>query len=735
MTSAFGFLACPAIPAAPTLRFSRCGRQQLMLDSPRVTPVNKFFRAATTKENTLAITKWVEVVMTTPGSGDAIRYRPDIDGLRAIAVLAVLGFHAFPDGFRGGSVGVDVFFVISGFLISGIVLGELARGRFSFRRFYERRARRLLPALLIVLTLTTLAAGCWLYPGELQRLGRELVTGAAFVANLSHLKEEHGYFSIASESKILLHLWSLGVEEQFYFLWPALMALAFATRSTGRMIAVAVGLSLVFSAYWTPRHPADAFYLPTTRLWELGLGALLERGQSHLLALRPVGLAAADHFVSIAGLLLIAGAVLLFSSDLPLPGVWALIPTLGAALVIAAGPQAVVNRKLLSHPVFVHIGKISYPLYLWHWPLLSLTRVTSPTSPSTMARLGILVVAGIASELTYRYVELPVRRRPYSKLMVGGLLAGLISIAAVGLGLQQGWIRGRLYDPHLLALEGAAKDTEFPGRFNFLQKDSFKGFATSATPARSGTAVFIGDSHMEQYWPRIEFLAEQKAVPARKAVFITHRGCQVLPGLNRLKAGYACDRFLAYALTRAEDPAVDTVVFSACWESYFLNTFEEHGRDNPVYAVDDISRTALTSDALGAHKAFAAFEKVIAGLVARGKRVFLVLPGPTSVKLGPLWRRPARFAWDWTASEPPPGAAAISRSEFTRALQSVYGPLTAIAQRTGARLIDPLDTLCEKDQCSALSATGTVRYQDGDHLRSDYVRENATYLDVTLTGN
>ena len=664
-------------------------------------------------------------------------YRPDIDGLRAIAVLSVLLFHGFPDWNSGGYVGVDVFFVISGYLISGIVLGELERGVFSIRRFYERRARRLLPALLTVLAATSAAAWAWLYPSELVRYGQELSTGAAFIANLGHLGEDTGYFSVHSDHKLLLHLWSLGVEEQFYFLWPLLLAFTFPRHWTGRTMALSIAASLAFSALWTALHPSDAFYLPTTRLWELGLGALLALHQRR----QPWPLARTTaNAVGGVGLLLIGTAVFRFTPYLGIPGLWALVPTLGAVACLAAGPAGVFNRLLLSNPLAVHIGRISYPLYLWHWPLLALARVTSDKPPSSLKLLGMLALAFGAAEVTMRFIEAPVRHRPRNHKIVLALVAGLAGIAVLGVAWQAATLKGRLHDAHILSLEAARIEPEYPGRFNLRRQDHFEGLATTATSSKAGTALFIGDSHMEHYWARIEALTQQgdlsraDRVPTRRALFVTQGGCPVLPGVDRVDPRYFCSRYLDYALSRAKDPGVDTVVFSSHWEVYFADGVGEPGHLNTSYATQDPKHTVLKPGSPGTDAAFARFETVVHDLVLAGKRVYLVLPNPTGSVLDPSGSLPRRFALDWQPTALAPGVAGVDRATFARAVAPMTERLQALAARTGARLVDPLPTLCDASRCPATSPDGIIRYRDGDHLRAEYAR-TITYLDEALRGD
>src|SRR5258707_3234889 len=297
---------------------------------------------------------------------DRHEYRPDIDGLRAIAVLAVVGFHAFPYWVRGGFVGVDIFFVISGYLISANIFGALEASRFSFAEFYARRIKRIFPALLLLLVVVSVVAWFTLLPNEYKQIGKHTAAGASFVPNFVFWKEA-GYFDTASEIKPLLHLWSLGIEEQFYVFWPLLLWAGAKRRNGFLLITLMVALmSFAVNVVTVHTDTAAAFYSPLSRIWELMIGGLLCYFRPPRASLTRRSL----NWPAICGILLIGISVTSMNREMPLPGWLALLPTTGACLAIAAGPDAWLNRNLLSNPPMTWVGLISYPLYLWHWPLL-----------------------------------------------------------------------------------------------------------------------------------------------------------------------------------------------------------------------------------------------------------------------------------------------------------------------------------------------------------------------------
>ena len=362
-----------------------------------------------------------------------IAYRPDIDGLRAVAILSVLGFHTLPRLVRGGFVGVDVFFVISGYLISGIILGGLRNDRFSLRHFYSRRIRRIFPALTVVLVACFLFGWLALLADEYTQLGKHVAAAAGFSLNLV-LWRESGYFDTASALKPLLHLWSLGVEEQFYIVWPLLMWLAWKRRFN----LLAVTLSIVAVSFWlgvrtTQTNAVAAFYSPITRFWELMIGcslALVATTSTDARREERAGLV--ENLKASVGLLLIVAAVFGLSGNVAFPGWWALLPTTGAFLLISAGPQAWFNRRVLSHPLLVWIGLISYPLYLWHWPLLSFGRIIGSATQPRSTRIALAIASVVLAWLTYEFIERPVRRsrgaRPVAVLIVLMLAIGSIGV-------------------------------------------------------------------------------------------------------------------------------------------------------------------------------------------------------------------------------------------------------------------------------------------------------------------
>ena len=355
-------------------------------------------------------------------------YRADIDGLRAVSILLVVGYHAQSWLLPGGFIGVDVFFVISGFLITRIILTEVDDGTFALAKFYARRIRRIFPALVVVLAASYLIGWVILLPDEFSLLGESIAAGVAFVSNLFLLRQA-SYFAPDAADNPLLHLWSLGIEEQFYIFWPLILLTIFGTKRRRfwmtAIAAVSFGVSLlIFLGYkeWS-------FYSPASRAWELLVGGIIaERsiGQGGIASFRSPR---ADNLLATIGILAVVGATIGLDRNSLFPGLYALLPVLGAALIILS-PNSPVNRILLSNPVAVLLGKISYPLYLWHWPLLVYLQIVRNGVPNVAEIWATVIVAVVLSWLTFQFVEKPIRQKRNAVALAS---FGLIAVGIVGI--------------------------------------------------------------------------------------------------------------------------------------------------------------------------------------------------------------------------------------------------------------------------------------------------------------
>jgi peptidoglycan/LPS O-acetylase OafA/YrhL len=650
---------------------------------------------------------------------DDLHYRADIDGMRAIAVLAVVAFHAFPAAMPGGFVGVDVFFVISGYLITSIITRQLAAGNFSFVEFYAGRVRRLFPALTLVLAATALLGWAFFYPFELRTLGKHLVSASAFLSNFV-LWGESGYFDAAAETKPLLHLWSLGVEEQFYLVWPLFVWWVFRyLQVTHLAIALICVASFGLCIYGSFARPSANFFLPFTRMWELAAGGLLACSTNSI-SVASAGLLSSTQVrvsrwmretAAAFGLVALLTAFATIDATRRFPGFWALLPTLATILLIFAGPETRVARGLLAFRPMVLVGLISYPLYLWHWPLLTFVRTVSP-DPASPALFATVMISLVLAALTYLLIERPVRRR--REVAFSGLLCAVL--LAVGVLGAAEWQRpfGRLTTEADAVVARAVGDWSYPGG---------GGIPLVMGDPKAPKVLFLGDSHMEQYWPRVQALVAQRR--SISATFLTYAGCVPLPYLNRLVPGFDCPSQYQKAMAMARQDDVRAVVLSAFWEIYFIGEYEVSKGNGPLlYSANDESQGPVTLGSQTLAHALAAFENDLASLRSSGKIVYLVGSNATSLIFDPMRRLPDR--WEAKSRNVP---HAIERADFDRFITPVKVVFEATARRAGAILIEPLDAMCTLTLCSAFDADGMLRYKDSNHLRQTWTRDHASFID------
>jgi peptidoglycan/LPS O-acetylase OafA/YrhL len=420
-------------------------------------------------------------------------YRPDIDGLRAVAVVSVVIFHAFPAWMPGGFVGVDIFFVISGYLITGIILREIQQRQFSLGKFYARRILRIFPALALVLTCCLMFGWFVLLQSEYQELGKHTIASAAFVQNLM-LWSESGYFDMPAELKVLLHLWSLGIEEQFYILWPVALLLIYRTRLKVDLAVVSLlSISLALNLYEAQHDLTADFYSPITRMWELLAGGWLAIKMQQPLDLTLS--ARSSNILAVVGGIAILCSFAFINRYMAFPGYWALIPVFGSVCLLAAGPNAWIGKFVLSHRLMVWIGLLSYPLYLWHWPLLTFAKIIENGTPTFTIRLYIIILAIFLAWLTYRFLECPIRNsRKKRPVIISILLVYMCTIAGVG---------------HFINERSGFGLREVV----LANRDTAEHRVSDANPHSSCTGIFPDDFLNE-------FCEQRNAVKARKTVVV-----------------------------------------------------------------------------------------------------------------------------------------------------------------------------------------------------------------------
>jgi peptidoglycan/LPS O-acetylase OafA/YrhL len=608
--------------------------------------------------------------------------------LRALAVLSVIGFHASPTKFKGGFVGVDIFFVISGFLISSIIYGELQADKFSIVEFYVRRIRRILPALLLVLVSVGIAGWLFLLPTDFVVLGKQIIGGSTFAANFV-LWWQSGYFTPEAALKPLLHLWSLGVEEQYYLIFPLICIAFYRSRPRWTLPAAFLGIagfSMLVNVAFVQRHAAASYFLPFSRLWELFLGAGLSLiMQHHLQAPWEFRLLARwQHGIGLLGLSVLILSVFGIDDRDAFPGWWALLPTIGAVLVIAVGQSSWVNRYLLSSRPAVLIGLFSYPLYLWHWPILSFMRIAEVNWGIKISHVekvaGITLAFGLAY-LTYRFVELPIRevkqrsqRRKGSLLLLGSVCltgaCGLLIVLTGGFPTRlPGGIVALDHDYALDASKSWREGTCFLSPEQTAASFT-KNCLDSATGLPAHPLVFVwGDSHAAHLLPGFRALQHQSGV--RLAQY-TASMCAPIIGLS-LRERPNCEEINDAILEKIRVIKPDIVVLSAYWD--YVDP--DHHRD------------------IRAEKLLHTIELVKAAGIQR-----VVVVGSV-----PFWTKPVEALLVEELRENPNQPV---RHRLARSLADVYDDrlLKLTTEQAGAFYIPVFDDLCDQSSCIATTGPG-----------------------------
>ena len=649
-----------------------------------------------------------------------LKYRPDIDGLRAIAVLSVVIYHAFPWMIPGGFTGVDIFFVISGYLISGILYKGLkangGAGNFSFGEFYARRVRRLFPALITVL-LATMAYG-WLIllPDEFQQMGKHVAAGTLFIQNIVFWQES-GYFDTAASLKPLLHLWSLAVEEQFYIFFPPILLLIWKKKwPLAAIMGVLLVVSMIGNLVMSGHGGTAAFFLTPYRAWEFLGGSLLawwhyERG--HEEDVPPYREA-----LSWGGALLLALGMAFIRTGDPYPGWRALLPVAGTLLLMEGGAGtgvkgAWVNRKILSNPAVVWIGLISYPLYLFHWPALSFVHIIKGENPKPVYCADALIISFALSVLTYYVIEKKLRHNK-SKWVLPALVVSFVAVGIMGILGWKGVTPKHTVSKEAAMVDIAIKDrtmTSGPG-WSFPYDN---GILIKKTGGNQLQTVFFGDSNMQQYGPRINEQLKTNTESGRGALFLVGGGVPPLPNVTSPDHGDPINKTADFLELLNRDSRIDRVVIAARWTFYF-----DKGAN---YSINGIP----LSGKKGHDEAIKHFDKLLAEVQKKEKEVSVVLSVPSGDALDPKRRCTRSFLGGYKISK-----KKLSRAEFLNENGALLGDIAAIAKKNGAQVIDPMDYLCTNGVCIAEDENGIpIRFDDG-HLRPGYVREHVKYLDETV---
>ena len=637
-------------------------------------------------------------------------YRADIDGLRGIAVLSVVFFHAFPNwvnaGYfgKGAFIGVDIFFVISGYLISSIILKSLSKDSFSFVQFYWKRVNRIFPALIFVLSFCLIFGWFVLLPHEYKQFGKHVLGAVTYTNNFMYWKES-GYFDNESVTKPLLHLWSLSIEEQFYIFWPFLLWAGYKKKLNLLTLTILI-LLLSFFLHLHKIHldKIAAFYATHLRVWELLVGSLVaylqiknfnflsslakkvdsvlssilftERGfcKDKLLG----------NFQSFLGFILIVIGVGLVDKNRLFPGWWAMgFPVLGAALLISAPNYSWLNRKVLSNKILVWFGLISYPLYLWHWPLLSFSAIIDAGSSSRNTRFLIVILSILLAWITYRFVERPLRYGASIRAKNIIMLIIMVVIGVVGLAIEKKYI-----GPQSKSL-ALTKYLDFSGYPQPIGEHVDAERRLGMLGVNVNNKIYlIGDSHAEQYRNTFaQIYIRNHSLEDSAPSLIYNLDYVDVAGLVKLSND------------ALKDSAVTTVVFSKFWALTY-------GSDKINYAVRCCGTGQGGSVGGEAHHASLSvkqmdmfdsqIEQVATSLIKNGKRVYFVLDNPFGTEISPrgIFKRSLLHGINLNDVK-------LSREEAIKRVEPSRSRIIEIANKTGAKIIDPFQYLCDSSYCAA----------------------------------
>ncbi len=628
------------------------------------------------------------------------RYRPDIDGLRAIAVLSVVLYHGGIPAFTGGFVGVDIFFVISGYLITGIILRELEAGDFTFAGFYARRVKRIFPALFATLALSAIAAFFLLIPSDLKSFGESFNATVLFFSNFHFLKQV-GYFDGPAIDKPLLHTWSLAVEEQFYMAWPIILMLIYrlVPRRTVAVIAGLALLSFILAEFRMYGHQKDAFYISWLRGWELMIGAGLAAA-----ALKAPQRAAAP--LVGAGLAAIAFAVFAYNSSTPFPGFHAVLPCAGAAFIIAGG--SIPNRftAMLGFGPIRFIGLISYSLYLVHWPLFSFAHLYLDRPLTLAESLAIVAASILLSALSWRYIETPFRRvrLPDKAVILRAVPVGA-ALYAIGLSffLTEG-LPARV-NQGVLQADAATNEREWSITAYCHDADVIKAHSGHSCALGAATRddydFFVwGDSHAHHYVPALDALAKNSG---QSGLMFSMLGCP--PFLGGATVTKRChdynDSIYAWA---KQQKRLRFVVLAGYWLQH-TKDFEEAAADGDAYEKPPL----------------AAAVKALQDL---NLSVVILDQVPDFAQSAPLCAaRALMYGRDAEA------CVKLSKAEFTARYRPVASYMSALKAHYGLTVASPLEGLCDRDACYA-TWNGEYLFRDNNHLRPVGALHLMPYLDI-----
>lgn len=634
-------------------------------------------------------------------------YRPEIDGLRAVAVLAVIAFHAKVPGFAGGFLGVDIFFVISGYLITDVIMRQMNNGSFSLRRFYLSRARRILPALFLVIGICSILSLLLPLPEQTQDFGEFALAAMAFVANIAAWKTGQGYFDKTADDQPLIHLWSLSVEEQFYLIYPFfLVAVLWWGRTRVVLLMSMIMVVSLTLAEWASEHaPSAAYYLLPTRAWEILAGCML--GYRQAASGRLAGGNAVSAILAWGGLALIAASFLWVRSTGHIPGLGAVPTVTGALLILAfSRPDASPGKLLASRPL-QFIGLISYSLFLWHQPALAFLRLLPLNAPGPAGTAAAIGGTFVLSVLTWRWVESPFRDSrtlPASKAIIhlataAAILGGTAALLSATNGLPERLPR------RAIALEELARSHRARQLACYIGEDYGRSASRPCLLGRRGpvTVALIGDSHAAALAPGLKALLQNRE---SRALLLARSSCPPLVRFQEFdpvhQAGCAAARAQVFRAL-ASDPRIDTVIVAARWTFYLERDFPDNGEGGRASG-PDIPKPSLTENESFARE----LENTVRALLARHKKVVIVYPIPEAGWDVPLYLAKAEMRGTSRTN------LSVSSHWVRQRNAEATAMLDRLGQRPGLYRIRPAEKLCGRERCS-VALNGEPLYFDSDH--------------------
>jgi peptidoglycan/LPS O-acetylase OafA/YrhL len=622
-------------------------------------------------------------------------------------------YHALPNIIKAGFIGVDIFFVISGFLITSIILKNINNHSFSFIEFYSRRIKRIFPALITILITSLLLGYFFLFSDEFKQLARHIVRVTEFTVNFTFAKKT-GYFEDASAVKPLLHLWSLAVEEQFYIFWPAIIWISFKKNINLKIVILSLlFISFAININQILKGHFNYFYLPQSRSWELLLGSLLAYIKIQKLPTNKKYVNWADLFNWLGPILILTGLFLINESK-PYPYYWALLPTLGSLLILNAPKEFWFNKFILSNHGLVWFGLISYPLYLWHWPLLSFAQIIHNGTPSIEIKIFLVALSILLAWATYKFIEAPLRKNQKS---VAGLIFVSILIGFVAYKIERN--NGLyLFNQNVEKISRAIVVTETPG--DDLQYTNFEGkhfyYLNSSNPQ---SILFLGDSNIDQYYPRLKYLIKNDPAKTSSIFFSSGGGCLPLEKITFNSNHQHCNDLASKTLNFiAMHKQITAVVIGANWNSYLINGSNLDGKFG--YKSEKYLNTINELNTL--------IEKI----KSLNKKVILVLNIPTHEKLNPknhVKREISNFPNIFKLED----NTEANLNEINSKYGGLRKDLIQVAHKSNIRFIDPLDYLCHQNTCPSQYTNGLEIYKDSSHLNVEFVRNYASFIDKTIT--